>query len=144
MTLPGGFAMALVLLGGLETAAMACVTYTEERRIADAEVVVDGIAVCNPAKGTCRLRARKIVKDQVRGNASPAVYRLHFDPAANERLNREMDRTGTIYMCLVPWEPRSTRIEGRFYLDRRRGKLFIRQESARGPDPAGEDREAAE
>lgn len=144
MNFPRRFAMALVLLGGLETAGIACVTFTEAKRIADADVVVDGIAVCNSAKGICRLRARRIVKDRLRGNSGPAAYRLHYDPRATERLEREMERTGEIQMCLVPWEPRSARVEGRFYLDRRRGRLFIRQDSARGPEPVDEVRERTE
>lgn len=124
--------MLLVPLVGAEGAGMACSTFTEERRIADADVVVDGIAACTPAKGVCRLRARKIVKDELRGNGRPADYRIHYDPHERERLERESRSTGTIYMCRIPWEPQSARIEGRFYLNRSQGKLLILQESVRG------------
>ena len=138
MSVSARILITLALLAGAETAGMACVTFTEEKRIADADVVVDGTATCNPAKGVCRLRARQIVKDELRGAGRAAVYRVHYDPDERGRLERESRRTGTIYMCRVPWEPESPRIEGRFYLNRSRGKLLILQDSVRGPRPVEE------
>lgn len=138
MSFPARIPVALALLAGAETAGMACVTFTEEKRIADADVVVDGMAVCDTAKGTCRLRARKVVKDGLRGTAKPAVYRVHYDPEERARLDRQSRRTGAIPMCRDPWEPESQRVEGRFYLNRSKGKLLILQDSVRGPRPAEE------
>ena len=120
------------LLLGWETAGLACVDLGEEVEIASSDAVIDGLAICSMERGRCRLRAREVVKEDDRRRTSSQFYTLRFEPGANERLFREMEETGTLIMCVNPWEPRSTRVEGRFYLIRAGGAYRARQRSARG------------
>jgi hypothetical protein len=124
--------LAPALLLGLEGAVGACVTFTEEYRIAGSDAVVDGVAHCSIARGRCRLRATEVVKEDELRRTGSSIYILRFEPGINERLRREDEAAGRITMCLVPWEPRAERIEGRFYLERGGHAYRVRQDSARG------------
>ena len=121
-----------ILFFGWETVGAACVALPEEMLIAYADVVVDGVATCHLEAGTCRLRAHRIVKDEFRRSGRLGVYQLRFDPDADDRLRQHFEETGELLMCLNPWEPRTRRVEGRFYLDRLENGYFVRQDSARG------------
>ena len=135
--------LAPTLLLGLEAAGGACVTFTEEYRIAGSDVVVDGVARCSIARARCRLRATEVVKEDELRRTGSSNYILRFEPGINERLRLEDEAAGRITMCLVPWEPEAERIEGRFYLERAGHAYRVRQDSARGgrEEDEEEDRE---
>jgi len=119
--------------------AFACTTLPEGFLIEISDVVVDGVATCDVARGRCRLVAREVVKDETWRAEHRRLYHFHFEPGANERLRRAFEETHVLEMCVWPWEPGSERVEGRFYLVHEQGGLRSRQESARGgPKPGGE------
>ena len=122
--------------------AFACSTLAEGFLIQIADVVVDGTATCDAARASCLLRAREVIKDEAWRADHRRLYRFHYEPGANEQLRRDFEETGVLIMCVNPWEPVGASVDGRFYLRRDRGRLYSRQESARGgPKP---DEEAAE
>lgn len=123
---------AAVLLIGVETAGLACATVPEDSLLDSVDVVVDGAALCGLNKGVCRLRAHRIIKDDLAGNRNSAVYRLRFEPGANRRHSRAMAKDGYFLLCSPYWEPHRARIQGRFYLNRVRGGYRVHTNSPWG------------
>lgn len=139
--------LSAAILGGVEAAALACVDMGEEARIAYSDAVIDGVVTCDTERGRCVLRARNVVKQHEERTSSSRIYRFRYDPRANERFHRQQAESGQFWMCIVPWEPREARFEGRFYLDWRRGAYQVRQDSSRGrhsEEFEDEDEDAAE
>jgi hypothetical protein len=117
---------------GLESAALACTSATEEMKIALSDAVIDGVAACDMQRGRCRLRATELIKEDARRRTDSDFYILRFQPGANEKLTRAMAKAGEIWMCVWPWEPERPVVEGRFYLMRAGTSYRPRQDSARG------------
>ncbi|MET1113316.1 MAG: hypothetical protein ABWX67_17490 [Allosphingosinicella sp.] len=132
---------AAVLLIGMETAGSACATLSEDGILDSVDVVVDGTALCGLNKGVCLLRAHKVIKDGLAGNKGSAVYRLRFEPGANRRFARAMEKEGYMLMCPPNWEPQRSRIQGRFYLNRVKGGYRVHSNSPWGLRSAKEDHE---
>jgi hypothetical protein len=119
----------------LETGASACADYGEESRIAAADLVIDGVATCSFEEELCRVRVREVIRPDSAQRSPSRSYSFRFDLDANERHWRWQRRTGVILMCVVPWEPKVDRFQGRFYLTREESGYSVRQDSARGKDP---------
>ena len=132
------------LLVGLDTGAVACAVGPEELEMASSDAVVDGVAICSVERGRCRLHAREMIKHDDRRMSDSPYFTLRFDPEARARLARYMEETGDILMCVNPWEPRRTRVEGRFYLTRDGSAYRVRQSSDRGDEDSDIVEEAAE
>lgn len=141
MSVPARILIMLVLLTGAETAGMACAAEPEESVLQSVDAVVDGIALCRLSQGVCQLRAHKIIKDDRAGTRQPSVYRLRFKPGANRRQARAMEKAGYILMCSSFWEPRRSRIGGRFYLNRASGGYRVHTNSPWGLRTADEEAE---
>lgn len=118
----------------LETGAAACADYGEESRVAAADLVIDGVASCSFAEEVCRVRVREVIKLDAAQRSPSRFYSFRFDLDANERYWRWQGKTGVIVMCVVPWEPKVERFQGRFYLTRKGSGYSVRQDSARGKD----------
>ena len=113
--------------------ALSCVTFNDDFLTRMSNVVADGTATCDVARGSCLLRATNVVKDDSwRRAETRSLYRFRFEPGANARLRREAIEHGYFVKCLTPWEPEASQVEGRFYLRREGSRLAPRQESARG------------
>lgn len=108
------FAAALVALSG---AALACPNVPRDSKVANSDVVVDGVVDCPLGATACSLAVERILK---------------AEPGLRQTLRRDdvsvlvafVDPQDAEIYCTVYWLAYAGRYRGTFYLDHREGAAF--------------------